>query len=266
MEIVRDLLGGAGKPPTLDLFYNGDLAADSVTQRHKGSLVKYMDIDDVDNGAFMTFAGVATAMENVFGILEEDQGLTENYLPNDTTYGMQRKRITPIFPSSIIRAEYVQADKLAAANYDTAATCTKDAAAFTVTITTADYMIGGWIYMLNGAHAGYLHYITNNSTTVATLATASVHAIVATDDFLVISPPQERLLDFNATYTDIKSAIADTSRGDAVIGLDTLIKTPGLPLQRLDRDKHDGLKIPNAQFFHDFIIPNIYSSIGITGA
>ena len=255
MEIVRDLLGGAGKPAALNLFYNGDLAVDSVTKRYKGSLVKLMDFDDIDHGAFLTFAGLTTEMENVFGILEEEQTITNNYLMNSTTYGMRRKRITPILPSSVIRAEYVQKDAAGTANYDDTATGSAASATLTITITTAYRMVGGWIYFLTGANAGYLHYITNNNTTTATLSPVLNYAVVATDTFLVISPPQERLIDFNATFTDIKSEISDGARPNVIFGLDAYIVAPGTAKTRLDRDTHAGLKILNARFFHDFIIP-----------
>jgi hypothetical protein len=260
MEIVRDLLGGAGKPPALELPYNGDLAADSTTTRHKGSLVKLMDFDDVDHGAFLTFAGLATAMENVFGILEEEHGTSGNYLPDDAAYGVQRRKITPIFPSSVIRAEYVQADRLSAANYDTGATGTAASTTLTITITTADYMIGGWVYFLTGANAGYLHYITNNDTTTATFATALNYNVVSGDTFLVISPPCERLIDFNATFTDIKSEIDDGSRANVIVGLDHYVTAKGIGLTKLDRNHHDGVKIANARFYHDFLIPNTITS------
>lgn len=260
MKIVRNLSGGSGVPPALDLFYNGDLAADSSTKRYKGSLVKRMDYDDIDHGQFYTFAGLATAMENVFGILEEEHGTTGNYLPDSTTYGMTRRRVTPIVPGSVIRAEYVQADAAGTANYDTSATGTAGSTTFTITITTGDTMIGGWIYFINGSNAGYLHYITNNGTTTATFATALAHDVVATDDFLVIEPANTRIVDFNATYTDIKSEMDDASKTDAIVGLNTLISAPGTGLQYLDRDKHDGLKIANAKFYHDFVLANTMMS------
>ena len=265
MRVVRDLAIGAAPSP-FDVVYNGDLAADSTTKRYKGSLVKLMDIDDVDHGAFFTFAGLATAMENVFGILEEEQPTSGNYLPDDASYGMVRRKVTPILPTSVIRAEYGQTDAAGTATTDTGGTATAASTTFTITITTADYMIGGWVYFLTGSNAGYLHYITNNSTTTATFATAVTNAVASTDTFLVISPPTERLIDFDATYTGLKSEIDDGSRADAIIGLEHWIAAPGIGLTKLDRDKHDGLKIDNAKFYHDFVIPNVYLSIGITAA
>jgi len=255
MYIVKDLIYGSAPPP-INIIYNGDLAVDSVTTRYKGSLCKMMDFDDVDHGVHVTFAGLATAKENLCGILLEEQPTSGNYLLDDASYGAVRRKIQPIFPSSIIRAEYVQADAAGTANYDTGATGTAASTTFTVTITTADYMIGGWVYFLNGDNQDYLHYITNNDTTTATFATALNGAVASADDFLVIQPPLERLLDWNATYTDIKSEIDDGSRGDGVVGLEHYIVAPGVEFQPLNRDKHDGLKIPNARFYHDFIIPS----------
>jgi len=259
MEIVRDLIGGC-KPSPILLPYNGDLAADSTTKRYKGSLVKLMDFDDIDHGTFFTFAGLATAMENLTGILEEE--VSAGFLPDDAAYKTPLKSVSPCFPSTIIRAEYGQTDAAAAANYDTGATATAASATFTIGITTAKTMIGGWVWFINGANAGYLHYITDNDTTTATFATAVAGAVVAADDFLVICSPATRLLDLNATYTGIKSEIDNNVRTDAVVGLMTYISAPGIPFQQLDRNKHDGLKISNAKFYHDFTIPvmNLWSA------
>lgn len=263
MRIVRNLSGGSGVPPALDLLYNGTLDADSTTKRYKGSLVKLMDYDDIDHGQFYTFAGETTAMENVFGILEEEQGTSGNYLPDDASYGMVRRRVTPIVPGAVIRAQYVQADAAGTANYDTAATATAGSTTFTITISTADTMIGGWVYFLNGANKGYLHYIKDNDTTTATFTTAVVGAVAAADDFLVIEAANTRMVDLNATYTDIKSEMDDGSKGDAIVGLNTLIEAPGMNLQYLDRGKHDGIKVNDARFYHDFILPATLMSAAI---
>ena len=111
---------GAGgiKPATLEVPYNGDLASDSTTKRYKGSLCKVMNVADIDNGnSFVTFAGLTTAMVNVCGILEEEQGTSGNYLPNNTTdLDMTYRKMTPLFPSTIIEAEYVQADAAGTGN------------------------------------------------------------------------------------------------------------------------------------------------------
>jgi len=42
-----------------------------------------------------------------------------------------------------------------------------------------------------------------------------------------------------------------------VQGIMTHISAPGIPLQRLDRDKHDGMYIPNAKFYHDFVFTGV---------
>lgn len=266
MQIVRDL-SGAVAPVPIEVYYNGDIAADSETKRYAGSLVKMMDYDDIDHGQFYTMGGLATEGENVCGILAEEQGTSGNYLPDDGTYGMILRKMFPLLPTSIVRAEYGQKDAAGTANYDTAATCTAASADFTVTITTADTMIGGWVYMLTGSEAGYLHYITNNSTTVATLATAANNAVASGDTYLVIESAACRIMDFNATFTGIKSEIADTAKGNAVVGIMHYISAPGISFQRLDRDKHDNLYIPNARFYHDFTIPvkNLWTT-GVTSS
>jgi len=255
MHIVRDL-SGASAPVPIEVYYNGDLAVDSVTARYAGSLVKVMDYDDIDHGQFYTFAGLATAMENVAGILAEEQGTSGNYLPDDATYGMELKKMFPLLPTSIIMAEYVQADAAGTANYDTGATCTAASEEFTITITTADTLIGGWIYMLNGSEGGYLHYLDDSETTYAELCTAANKAVASGDDFLVIESACCRRVDFNATYTDIKSEVDDNVKADPVVGIMHYISAPGVPFQRLDRNKHDNLYVPNARFFHTFTIPS----------
>lgn len=255
MRVIRDLIGGSS-PPTLEVLYNGTLDADSVTKRYKGSLVKFMDVDDIDHGAFFTFAGLTTVMENFAGVLEEDQEITSNYLPDDGTYAARYRKMTPCFPSTVIEGEYGRTDAAGTANTDTSATCVVDTAAFTVTVTTADTLIGGWIYMVTGAAAGFLSYVDNNTTTVVTTRTAFPKAVVTGDTFLVIQKPNTRVLDFNATFTGMISEVDDGANSDEVLGLSTWISAPGINKTRLDPEKHDGLTISNARFYHQFTIPS----------
>ena len=277
MRIVRDLMVGQG-PPAIEVHYNGDLTADSTTKRYKGSLVKMMDINDVDHGYFFTFGGLTTALENVAGILAEDQPTSGNYLPDDADYGMATRKMWPIFPSSVIRAEYGRTDAAGTATLDTGATADAASTALTAAATgTADYTIGGWLYFTNGANANYLHYITDDGGSGAvTLATATTGAVVATDDFIVVNPAGTRGLDFNATYTGLLSEIDSGSWHLCVQGIMTHISAPGVALQPLSRDKHDGLYIPNARFYHDFVFtgggdmagstPNLIWTRGIAAA
>lgn len=261
MRVVRDLIGG-NKPATLEVLYNGTLDADSTTLRYKGSLVKYMDMDDIDNGQFFTFAGLATVMENFAGILEEEHGTSGNYLPNDGTYACRYRKITPCFPSTVIEGEYGQADAAGTLTYDTGATASAASTTFTISITTADTLIGGWIYMLNGSCAGFLSYVDNNTTAAATTRTAFPKAVASADDFLVIRPPHTRIMDFDATFTGLKSEIDDGACSDEVMGLSTWISAPGIGKQRLDPEKHDGIIISNARFYHQFTIPSFAIASG----
>jgi hypothetical protein len=254
-QIVKDLLGGGSKPATIDIFYNGDLAAASTTRRYAGSFVKRMDIDDVDHGWFYTFAGLATAMENVVGILAEDQGITDNYLPDDATYGMKMRKMYPVFPSSVIRGEYGRYDAAGTANTDTGATCAAGSPAFVAASTgTADYINGGWIYMVDGAAAGELHYVLDDDGAGnVTLATAMTNAVVAADTFLFISPAASDFFRINATYTGFLSEIDTDACQHYFLGLMHYIQAPGVALQPLQRNLHDGQIIANARFFHDVI-------------
>ena len=254
MKVIYNLLSG-GNPPPIDLPYNGDTDVDSDTKRYKGSLVKLTDYGDVDHGRIFTFAGETTAMENVAGILEEEQPASTSYLPDDGTYGIVYKKITPVFSSSVIEAEYSRKDAAGTANTDTSATGSAASASMTVTIGTADWDIGGWVYFLTGANAGFLHYVTDNSTSVATLSPVLNYALVTTDTYLFINPPNGEVVLIDATYTGLKSEISDTSRSTKVCGLTTWIEAPGIGKTKLDFAKHAGLKIPDAKFYHQFTLP-----------
>jgi len=260
MRVIRDMVSGNVTPVPFDIMYNGDLDVDSVTVRYKGSLVKFMDYDDIDHGRFATFAGLATAMESLCGILEEEQGITGNYLPDDADYGMNYRKITPIFPSSVIEAEYAQADAAGTSNLATSITGSAAGTSLAATITTADVLIGGWIYITNGACAGFLSYITDNSTSAITIANALPAALVAADDVIIVGPPNARKLDFDATYSGIKSVYDDNSWADYVVGISTWIDAPGIGKTKLSRDVHSGLVITGARFYHQFVIPS-YSSL-----
>ena len=257
MQVVRDLAGGP-KPGTLSLFYNGSAAADCVTKRYKGSLVKVMDHDSA-YGIQLTWAGDTTAKESLFGILEEDTELTGNYLLNDTTYGARMRKITPVLPSTVIRAEYARKDPSGTDISESTSTGSK--AGTTITGTTGDIdaddrMIGGWVYFLDGANDGYLHYITDsaNAGETMTIATALNGALVATDTFLCIAPPMTLYLCQDAHYVNLLSTMDDGARLLAVQGFMTYIDAVGMPFQPLMRNKHDGLKIKNARFYHEFIL------------
>jgi len=253
-RVWKDLIGG-GKPATIELPYNGTLASDSTDKRYAGSLVKLMDFDDVDHGGFATFAGLATAMENFVGILEEEQPATGNYLPDATTYGMTLRKITPCFPSTVILGEYTRKDAAGTASTDTAATCSAASATFTIDSDTADEWIGGWVYMLTGSYAGALHYIKDSAAnTSVTFATAAAKAIVSADTFLAIGKPNCREVLFNDTYTGIKSEIAYDLHVHRVVGLNHYIEAVGIPFQPLNRNKHDGLIIKDARFYHAFTV------------
>lgn len=257
MWISRNL-GGGPLPAPIELYYNGTDDADSNTLRYKGSLVKRSAWDNVEGG-FMTHTAVSTddtAYENMFGILAEEQeaSATTNYLPNDASFGMRTRKIHPLIPTSIVRGEYSRFDPAGNDNTDTNGTANAAGTAFTITVTTADYLNGGWLYFTNGDNANKLHYITNATTTVITFATATTGAVVAADNFICVQAVNTLWMDFCAHDVTLVSEVADTSLTVPVFGLMTYISAPGIPHQRLDRNKHDGLIIANARFYHDFLI------------
>lgn len=256
MQIVRDLFHGMAPVP-IEVPFCPDTDADGSNTGYKGQLVKITDFDDIDHGTWVTLATEATAKENLCGILAEDIDSGGScYMLDSSSGDWIRKKIFPILPTTVIRGEYGRVDAAGTATTDTAIyTATASTTCVVPTMTTADTMIGGWIYWLTGNNANYLHYVVdNNTTTSATLGTATANAGAAGDTCLVIHPPMTRALDFDATYTGLKSEIVPGSRSETVQGLDYYIEAPGIPFQKLTRDL-DGLYIPNARFFHDFTIP-----------
>ena len=250
---VKDLAGGP-KPSPIDLYYNGEDAADSTTLRYKGSLVKIADGNNAA-GRFLTWAGTATLYENLFGILEEEQGTSGNYMPSDTLYGMVTKKITPLLPTTIVRGEYARTDPAGGTIFDTGATASAAATTFTVTMTAgAADLAGGWIWCYNGANAGYLHYVEQNTTTAATFGTATVGAVASGNEFLVIQPPQCFWMKMDDHEVNLESSVLLSERTLPVVGLMHYLSDDGIPFQKLDRAKHDGLKLNNPRFYHDFVI------------
>jgi hypothetical protein len=266
MRAVRDLIGGH-QPMPIDIHYNGDIAADGTTLRYKGSLCKFMDFEGYrTNGTgYVTWGGETTASENLCGILEESSGTSGQYLPNNATYGLTTKKMTPIFSSTVIKAEYARTDPSGTATTDTTATATASTTFTPETLTTADKMNGGWIYMVTGNNAGALRYILNDSATALTFATAMNYATIASDTFLVIQPAVGmRQVDFDAHFVNIKSDTDSAANLNYIIGLRTTITAPGIGEVALARDVHDGLTIANARFFHEFIIGG--NAVGIGNA
>jgi hypothetical protein len=254
MEAIKSVYSNM-PPPAIEVWYNGELAADSTTLRYTGSIVKLMNHGDIDNGVFATFGGLTTIGERVFGILGEAQPTTGNYLPNDATYGPVYRKVVPCPPAVIVQAEYAQNDRAGTSNLDTGATGSAGSTTFTTaSISANDEMIGGWIYFTNGSNQNYLHYVTDSAAAgnTLTLATALNNAVVATDDWVCILPPMARKCLFDDTYTGIKSEVDDGSWTHSIMGLSTWIKAPGIPMQKLSRDNHDGLSIANARFYHQF--------------
>jgi hypothetical protein len=256
MQVLFDLIGGQ-KPMPIKVPYNGSLAVDCVTKRYKGSVVKAMDFDDIDHGLFFTFGGLATIGENVAGILAEEVGTTGNYLPDDAAYSTPYKRMIPCFGSTVIEAEYAQADAAGTSNLDTNATGSLAGTTITagdgVTGTNGD-LAGGWVYFTNGSCADYLISLETSETSgdTITLGTALPAAVAATDDFLVILPAGAQKCLFDATYTGIKSELTYGSHTHAISGISTWISAPGFPMERLSRAKHCGQKIKGARFYHHF--------------
>ena len=253
-HVWKDMIGG-GRPSPIEMYYNASLDSDGAVLRYKGSIAKIMDFDNVDHGCFVTFGLLTTAMENFVGILEEEVGTSGNYLPDATTYGMVRKKITPCFPSTVILGEYPLKDAAGTANTDTGATCTAASATFTIDTDTADELIGNWVYMVTGAEAGRLHYIKDSAAnTSATFATAANKAIVSADTFLVINKANAREVLINATGTGFLSEVAYDLHVHRIVGIMTYVSDIGVPFQPLDRNLHDNGVFKNPKFYHAFTV------------
>ncbi len=259
MEARRDFISGQ-KPTSHSLYYNGDDDADSNTLRYKGSLVKATDWDNSDGG-FLTWAGESTAYENIFGILEEEQeaSATTNYLPNDVAFGMNRRKIMPVTGTTIIRAQIAEFDPTGTDLTVTGASGSAASTTFTSGENSSDAYtnIGCWLYFTNGSNANFLHYVeshTSASPMVYTLGKALVGAVVSADNFLVIQPHNTRFLNFDAHEVVIASKELVSARTVPIFGLDTWFTDVGFGLTKLDRNKHDGLKLVKPRFYHDFLL------------
>jgi len=264
MRFFYDMAGA--EPIIKDLIFNEELAADGDTKVYDGALVKLTDYDDIDNGKFICLADNATVGENVIGIIcEEVAASGDTYLPVTAaaTGTFARKKVL-VNPNAVYLAEYVQKDRAGTDNRDTGFVFAAAGTASTTSpdVDTADTLNGGWIYLLTGSNAGYLHYILDSAdaTTngIAVLRTAMVNAVAVGDYCLIVEPAFAHYFEMNATYTDLKSEARASVKTDPFKGIDFWIKAPGIPFQKLDATKHDGAKIEGARLYHELKIGQPY--------
>lgn len=257
-------LAGA-EPLVKDLIFNNDLALVGDAKVYDGSFVKLMDWDDLDHGRHICSID-STISENQVGIIcEEVAASGDTYLLETAaaTGTFQRKKIL-VNPFAVYLVEYVRKDRAAVA-------CTDTGFAFsaggTVSTTSPDNgsdddQIGSWIYFLDGANAGYLHYILDAATSttagVAVLRTAVVNAVVLADTVLLPEAPFEYHFDLSATLDSFRSEWVQSVQTDRFKGLDYWISSPGIPFQKLHPSKHDGLKIDGARLYHEVALANGY--------
>ena len=264
-RVWKDMISGS-KPAPILLPFNRELAADGSALTYKGAVCKFLDFNDVDNGKFVTHGLNSGAMENFVGITAEEVSVSGNYKPPDATYPMKRVRIIPCFPSTIILGEYMIEDELGNTTTDTGAT---SALSTTFTLDSGgsdDEWIGGWIYMCTGADAGYLHYIVDSALdTSVTFAFAPVNAIAAADTFLTIGAATSRDFLINTAGTGFKSELDYDLHLHRLTGILNWVEAIGVPMQPLNRTKHDGVKFKNPRFYHSFVVGALNSwSGGIT--
>ncbi len=255
MYVIKDLTGGP-KPEAMEMFYNGTVAADSVTKRYKGSLVKVMD-HDTAAGRQLTWAGGTTLYESLFGILEEEQGITGNYEMNDADFGARTRMVMPVLPSTMVRAEYAQNDSAGSDMTYTGGTISAGGKTFTTTATEIDandLLIGGWMYFINGANAGYLHYIIDAATTTdIVFSTAVVNSVVGADNQIVVLSPHTYKMQLDDHEVNIVSNPNATDQTFPMVGIKTWFTDMSNGLTMLKRSEHDGLKLKNPRFYHDFM-------------
>ncbi len=259
-----DLCGA--EPIVKDLYFNNDVAAVGDAKVYDGSFVKLQDYDDLDHGRMIHSMDGATIYENQIGIICEEVAASGDTYLLDTvsaTGTAQRKKIL-VNPFAVYLCEYVRKDRAGTDNTDTGFAFT---AATTVSTTSPDNnsnddQIGSWIYFLDGANKGYLHSILDSADSatagVAILRTAIANTVVSADTELLIECPFAYEFDLNATITDFKSEWVQASKADRFKGLDHWISAPGVPFQKLNQSKHDGLKIDGARFYHEVALANSY--------
>jgi hypothetical protein len=263
-NLAYDLCGA--EPIIKDLIFNEEITADGDTKVYNGAFVKLTDFDDIDHGKFICLADNATVNENVIGIIQEEVAASgDTYLP-DTASGTgtwTRKKIL-VNPHAVYMLEYVRKDRAGTDNTDTGLVIAASGTASSTSpdLGTDDSLNGGWLYFIDGSNAGYLHYILDSAdsatTGITTLRTAVANAVAVADTFLVVQPAFDYSFDLNATYTDIKSEAILATRDNRFKGIDFWITAPGMPMQKLDATKHDGLKIDGARLFHEVAMGSPY--------
>ncbi len=252
-SFFRDLAGS--DPLIMDLPFNYAKAADGDTIAYEGAFVKLMQVDDIANGIHVGLE-TTTVNENFVGILMEGvaaSGATFLLNTASVTGTWTRKKVL-VNPHATYLVEYTKTDVAGSNTTDDGFVA---AAAGTLTTTcpaigTADVLIGGWLYFIDGSNASYLHNILDNSTTQVTVfRTAMRNAVAVGDTALVIMPPMRWWFDLSATFTSFKSEAIIGTATNKFQGIDYWFKSPGWPFQKLNPLNHDGLQITNARFFHE---------------
>ena len=109
MRVVRDLFHGMSPIP-VDMYFNTDVSGVGGSAGYKGQLCKLPDGNDLDEGRFVMPSVVATSLENLVGILAEDVASGTTWAIDGAVADPVRKKIIPICPTTLIRAEYSRYD------------------------------------------------------------------------------------------------------------------------------------------------------------
>ena len=252
-SFFRDLTGA--DPILMDLPFNHAIGADGDTITYKGAFCRIHDGSDINTGVTVVVPD-GTVNQNFVGIVWEEVAATgETYLMNTAavTGTWTRKKVL-VNPHASYLVEYVQKDVDGSTETDTGYVI---AASDTTTTTVAgtmtnDYLIGAWLYFVDGSNASYLHNILDNTTTqISVLRTAVTNAVAVGDAMVIVMPPMRWWWDLTATYTAFKSESITASLTNKFQGIDYWMTATGWPLQKLNPANHDGLKIANARFFHE---------------
>ena len=251
MIFSHDLYGGPARIQEVQIF-GSTLSA--------GALV----CAGITSGTNFGGAVVAPAgLLNAIGVTAEPlPGVNSNTIFNQTpsvqSTGVVLKHKVIVNPFAVYRCEYSQATG------DTF-TGTMTSAAKTITCASLEDLTGGFIYDIT---TGYLGAIVAGSG-LTTLS--AFNPVIASTDYVLkihrnFGAAGTNFVDLNTLATMIGgTGQSQAAAGSGVVAVwETYIMANGIPLQKLDPSKHDGLNLlgKNPRFFADLSFPRHFATRG----
>ena len=212
-------------------------------------------------GAVVAPAGLLNAIGVTQAPLPGVNGNTVfNQTPSVQSTGVILLRKVIVNPFALYRAEYSQATG------DTF-TGTMTSSGATLTCASIEDMTGGWIYDIT---TGALRYIISYTNGALTSLSATGAAIAAGDYVLKIhrnfGAAATNFCDLNSVATMLGgTGQTQATAGSGVIAIwKSYIQANGIPIQRLDPIKHDGLNLlgKNPRFFASVSFPRHFATRG----